>query len=189
MVLASQLRPGMAVRYEHQEYKVLAADYHPGQGKMGGVLHARLRSLTTGTLWEHSFRAELKLDELAVEKRSLVYLYADPDACYFMDPESYEQIAVPLSMIGDQARLLQPDLQVPVEFVEGRPVSVEFPSVLEVKITDTAPPLHQQDGAWKAAKLESGIEIMVPPFIKSGDAIRLDVPNLKYMDRVKTAAK
>ncbi len=189
MVLASQLRPGMAVRYEHQDYKVLAADYHPGQGKMGGVLHARLRSLSTGTLWEHSFRAELKLEQLPVEKRPLVYLYSDPDACYFMDQESYDQIAVPVSMIGDQARLLQPDLQLPVEFVEGRPVSVEFPAVLEVKIAGTAPPLHQQDGAWKAARLESGIEVMVPSFIKAGDAIRLDVPNLKYMDRVKAAAR
>lgn len=61
MITASQLRAGMAIRFEREIYKVLIADYHPGQGKMGGTSHARLRNLSTGTLWEHSFRSDLKL--------------------------------------------------------------------------------------------------------------------------------
>ena len=102
MVLASQLRAGMALRFEGQVYKVLAADYHPGQGKMGGTTHARLRNLTTGALWEHSFRSELKLDDLVVEKQSMDFLYTDADACYFMNPENYEQVAVP-AMVAPRA--------------------------------------------------------------------------------------
>ena len=70
MVTASQLRAGMAIKFEHQDYKVVAAEYHPGQGKMGGVAHVRLRNLTTGTFWEHSFRAELKLETLPRRSRS-----------------------------------------------------------------------------------------------------------------------
>ncbi len=190
MVLASQLRAGMALRFEGQVYKVLAAGYHPGQGKMGGTTHARLRNLTTGALWEHSFRSELKLDDLAVEKQSMEFLYADTDACYFMNPETYEQVAVPASLLGEQARFLQAEMRLPVEFVEGQPVSVQFPDIIETRIDDTAPPVHaQQDSTWKAARLQNGVEIMVPQFIKTGDVIRLDVQELKYIDRAKGGMK
>ena len=183
---ASQLRAGMAIRFEGHSYKVLAAEYHPGQGKMGGVTHARLKNLDTGTLWEHSFRAELKLEELEVEKLTMEYLYADSGAYWFMDASSFEQIPIPSDAIGVQAALLLPEMNVTVEFVQGKPVSVLFADVLEVRVADTAPPSHQQvDSVWKPARLESGIEIMVPQFIKTGDTIRLDVANIKYMDRVK----
>ena len=190
MVIASHLRAGMAIRHEGQLYKVLIAEYHPGQGKMGGAAHCRLRNLTTGTFWEHSFRADLRLDEVAVEKTPMDYLYADTDGHCFMNPETFEQVTIPASLVGEQARLLLPEMRVHVEFVEGNPVAVAFPDVLEIRIADTTPPVHaQQDSTWKTAKLESGIEIMVPQFIKTGDLIRLDVANLKYMERAKGATK
>ena len=190
MVLASQLRAGMAVRVEGVVYKVLAADYHPGQGKMGGATHARLRNLATSALWEHSFRAELKLEDLPVEKQSMDFLYADADACYFMNPESYEQVAVPGSLLGEHARFLRPELRLPVEFVEGRPISVLFPDIIEARIAETAAPVHaQQDSTWKPARLENGVDVMVPQFVKTGDVIRLDAQNLKYVDRAKGGTK
>lgn len=190
MVLASQLRAGMAVRFEGQAYKVLLADYRPGQGKMGGATHARLRNLGTGALWEHSFRSELKLEDLPVEKQSMGFLYADADACYFMNPASFEQVAVPVSLVGAQARFLQPELKLSVEFVEGEPVSVLFPDIIEARIAETTPPVHaQQDSTWKQARLENDVEIMVPQFLKTGDVVRLDVQNLKYVDRAKSGAK
>lgn len=186
MIPASQMRAGMAVRFEGQPYKVLAAEYHPGQGKMGGVTHARLKNLETGTQWEHSFRSDLKLEELEVDRRPVDYLYEEAGLCYFMDPESFEQVAVERDVVGPQAALLQPEMRVTIESVAGRPVSVAFPDVLEVRIAETAPPVHQQvDSVWKPARLEIGIEIMVPQFIKNGELIRLDVANMKYMDRAK----
>ena len=118
----------------------------------------------------------------------MTFLYADDDHCWFMDPEDFEQVGVPNPVIGDQARFLQPDIRLPVEFVEGSPVSVLFPDVIEVHIADTAPPVHaQQDNTWKPATLENGVEIMVPQFIKSGETIRLDLNALRYMDRAKSA--
>ena len=190
MVLASQLRAGTAIRHEGQIYKVLIADYHPGQGKMGGATHVRLRNISTGTLWEHSFRADLKLDEAAVEKQSMDFLYADAGDCYFMDPATFEQVAIPENAIGPPARFLRPEMRLPVEFVEGRPVSVAFPDIIDVRIEDTAPPVHQQqDSTLKPARLENGVQIMVPQFIKTGDRIRLDVENLKYIERSKTMAR
>ena len=190
MVLASQLRSGMAVRYEGAVYKVLAADYHPGQGKMGGATHARLRNLATGALWEHSFRPELKLEDLPVEKRSMDFLYADADACYFMSPETYEQVAVQVSLLGQHARFLQPEMRLPVEFVEEEPVSVLFPDIIDARVAETSPPVHaQQDSTWKSAVLENGAEVMVPQFVKTGDVIRLDSQSLKYVDRAKGGMK
>ena len=190
MVQASHLRAGMAVRYEGVAYKILAAEHHPGQGKMGGSTRARLRNLATGTLWEHSFRTDLKLEDLPVEKQSMDFLYADAEACHFMNPETYEQAAVPLSLLGEHSRLLTPEMRLPVEFVEGRPVSVLLPDILEARVADTSPPVHaQQDSTWKAARLENGAEVMVPQFVKSGDVIRLDVRSLKYVDRAKGGMK
>ena len=191
MVTASQLRTGMAIKFEGQRYKVVAAEYHGGQGKMGGVTHTRLQNLDTRTFWEHSFRSELKLEEIALEKQALEFLYADGDQCCFMNPETYEQTEVARDSVGEpQTGLLEPGMKLSVEFLEGRPVSVLFPDVLEVKIVDTAPPIHQQqDNTYKPAKLANGIEVMVPQFVKTGDAIRLDVGNMKYMDRAKTDAR
>jgi len=190
MVLASHLRAGLAIRHEGQIYKVLIADYHPGQGKMGGACHCRLMNLGTGTLWEHSFRADLRLEDVPLGKEPMDYLYADASGHCFMNPETFEQVTIPASLIGEQAQLLQAQMRVHVESVEGNPVSVVFPEVLEVRIADTSPPVHaQQDSTWKAAKLETGVQIMVPQFIKTGDMIRLDVANLKYMERAKSANK
>jgi len=190
MVIASQLRAGMAIRYQGQDYKVVAAEYHPGQGQMGGATHARLQNLDTGTFWEHSFRADLKLEEIYVEKQTLEFLYAGGDQCCFMNPETYEQTEIAREMVGRQAGFLEPGMKVTVEFVGGRPVGVLFPGVLEVKIAETAPPIHQQqDNTFKPAKLGNGVEVMVPQFIKTGDAIRLDFATMKYMDRVKGDTK
>jgi len=186
MIAASQLRAGLAIRYEQQPYKVLAADYHPGQGKMGGVNHVRLRNLATGTLWEQNFRAELKIEELPVERQTLDFLYENGGQCCFMNPDTYEQVDLPVEVVGPHAKFLEAGMSLPVEFVEGRAVSVVFPDILEVSIADTAPPLHgQQDSNWKPARLRNGVEIMVPPFVKTGDCVRLNLVEMKYMDRTK----
>jgi elongation factor P len=176
----------MVIRFEGQLYRVLAADYHPGQGRMTGASHARLRNLSTGTLWEHSFRAELKLDEIPVERRALEYLYAGSGQHCFMDPASYEQVEIPDALLGPQGAFLESGMKLAVDFVEGRPVSVAIPDSMEVLVADTAPASHQQqDTNFKPAKLDNGIEVMVPQFVKTGDMIRVDLANLKYMDRVR----
>lgn len=139
---------------------------------------------------EHSFRAELKFDEVPVEKRPLTFLYSDQEQSYFMNPISFEQVEIANAIIGQQIRFLEPDMQMSVEFVEDRPVNVLFPDIIEVRIAETAPPAHgQQDNTWKTALLSNGIKVMVPQFIKNGDLIRLDVASLKYVDRAKAGQR
>ena len=190
MISASQLRAGMAIQYQGQRYKITAAEYHPGQGKMGGVAHTRLQDIDTGTFWEHSFRADLKLDTIPLEKQSLEFSYSSGDQYCFMDPLTFDQVEIHASLIGPQAALLTPGLKVSVEFVERRPVAVTLPDNMEVRVTDTAPPVHQQqDNTLKPAKVENGLQIMVPQFVKTGDMIRIDVTTLKYMDRARAEVR
>ncbi len=107
-----------------------------------------------------------------------------------MHPESFEQFTIPAATIGEHARFLKEGMELQVEFVDGVPISVLFPDMLEVRIAATTPPVHaQQDNNWKSATLENGVEVMVPQFIKIGDMIRVDMHNLKYMDRAKSATK
>ena len=125
-----------------------------------------------------------------MEKHSFDYLYADDDNCYFMNPETYEQVGIPVKVIGEQARFLHPAMRLNVEFIEGQPVSVLFPEILEVRVADTTPAMHQQvDSTFKPARLGNGVAIMVPQFIKSGDMIRLELENLKYVDRAKGTSR
>ena len=187
MLVASQLRVGAVVRFEGNTYKVIGTEYRPGQGRMSGAMHARLRNVDTGTLWEHAFRSELKLEEIPLDKHTLEFLYADEQYCYFMDPETFEQTEVANDLVGVQARFLEAGMRLAVEFVAGRAIHVIFPDVLEVKIAETAPPAHQQqDTNFKPAQLENGVEVAVPQFVKTGDVIRLDIANLRYMDRART---
>jgi elongation factor P len=176
----------MAIQVEGQPYKLISAEYHPGQGKMGGVTHARLQNLATGTSWETSFRAELKFEELPLERKPMDFLYRDEGTCYFMEPVSGEQAEVPAALLGDRAEFLTPEMRLSVEFLADQPVSVVFPGQLEIRVADTAPAIHGQgDNTWKDAKLENGVHTMVPQFIQNGDVIRIDLASLKYMDRAK----
>ena len=186
MVVSSQLRPGMAIKHEGQPYRVIAAEYHPGQGRMGGCTHARLQNLDTHTFWEHSFRSDLRFEEIPLEKQGLEFLYSSTDTCCFMNPDTFEQTELPAALVGPQAGFLEPGMKISIEFLDGRPVNVLFPGFLEVRIADTAPPMHQQaDTTFKTARAGNGVEIMVPQFIKTGDTIRIDLQTMKYMDRVK----
>lgn len=190
MVLASQLRGGMAIVFENQPYRVVTADYHPGQGQMGGATHARLQNIDTLTTREHSFRGELRLQELPVEKQSLEFLYMDDDQCCFMNPGNFEQTEIARSVVGPHAPFLESGMRMTIEFVRGQPFQVLFPDVIEAKIADTAPSAHQQaDSGFKPAKLANGIEVMVPQFIKAGEMVRVDLANMKYVDRARTDAK
>ena len=189
MVVASQLRSGMAIAVEGQPYKLVSAEYHPGQGKMGGATHARLQNLKTGTYWETNFRAELKFEELPLERKHMEFLYRDEATFYFMDPVSGDQAEVPANLLGPRGEFLAPEMRLSVEFLADQPVSVIFPDQLEIKVADTSPSIHGQgDNTWKDAELDNGVHVMVPQFIQNGDVIRIDMTSTKYMDRVKRAS-
>ncbi len=190
MVLASQLRPGTVLRIGEDLFKVLESSYHIGQGKMPGSVHAKLRNVIKGTFKEMRFRPEERLDDTQLERQQMEYLFSDADSATFMNPQSFEQVSIPLEAIGPAAAFLQAEMEVPVELYEGQPVSIVFPEIVEVKVTTTAQPVHQQqDNTFKYATLENGMETMVPQFIKPGETVRIEVATRKYVDRVRADTK
>ena len=190
MLIASQLRPGMVLKIGSDLFKVIESTYHVGQGKMPGSVHTKLRHVLKGTFKELRFRPEERVEETALERQEMEFLYSDADSATFMNPTTYEQVSVPLEAVGPAAQFLRPEMRAPVEFYEGQPVSIAFPEIFEVKVTTTAQPVHQQqDNTYKYATLENGMEVMVPQFIKPGETVRIEVASGKYVDRVRADTK
>ncbi len=185
MLMASELRAGVAVRIEGALYKVIEVTNHAGQGKMGGSTHVKLRNLKTSTMREWRFHPEDPVQEIAPERKPLQFLYKDDTASHFMDPETFEQLDVENAQLGRAADFLVEEMVVTIEFVDGWPIGALMPDVIEVKVADTAPPVRTHGGSnvWKDARLENGLKIMVPPFIAPGEVIRVDVQHGTYQER------
>lgn len=190
MVLATELKTGMALRLEGQVYKVLEVEAKAGAAKLGGVVKTKLTNVSSGRLWEPHFRPQQRLEDLELERRSLEFLYSDQDASTFMDPNTFEQIEIPLTLVGPSDKFLQPGMQLPVEFSDGNAISVVFPDIVEARLAGTAPATHsQQDSTFKAATLDNGVSIRVPLFIGPGDLVRVDIRTLRYVERAKSERK
>lgn len=144
MITASELRNGMAVRIDGQIHKVVEAVHRAGAAKLGGVVKAKLLNLQTGRLSEPHFRPDERLEELALERQGMEYLYSNDDHCVLMNLVSFEQVEVPRAAVGAGEAFLDPGMKIPVELFEGRPVSLVLPEVAEARVADTAPPMHAQ---------------------------------------------
>lgn len=190
MIIASQLRPGMVLKMGGELLKVIESEYHLGQGKMPGSVHVKVRHVLKGTFKELRFRPEDRLDDVTLDKQDMEFLYSDADSAVFMNPTTYDQVSIPLEAIGAAEKFLKPEMKVPVEFHEGEPLSIVFPSIMEMKVATTAQPMHQQqDNTYKYATLANGLEVMVPHFIRPGEIVRIEVATGKYVDRVRTDLK
>ncbi len=190
MILASQLRNGMAVRIDGQIYKVLEAEAKAGAAKLGGVVKTKVRNIATGRMWEPHFRPDEHLEELELERQNMEFLFATEDALTFMNTVNFEQVEVPRARLGPAERFLQPGAVVPVEFHGAQPISVVVPEIVEARVSDTAPPIHAgQENTWKDAVLENGIHIQVPLFIGAGETVRVDVKSVRYVERVRLEKK
>lgn len=187
MAVASDLRRGMALRLGGEPYRVLSADTHGGGGKMGGVTHAKLQSLATGTAHEHRFRSDEGVETLELERPTLQFLYASGGMVTFMNPVTFDQVEVEEAVLGKAAAWLEEGMTLPVEIFEGRAVGVTFPEVVEATVAETTPAAHVQgnENVWKPARLANGVSIQVPPFIAPGERVRVDVASGRYVERAK----
>ncbi len=191
MRTGSELRPRMTLRVDGVLVRVVSAEYHGGQGKMGGVMHAKLRDLQTGKERERRFRAEEVVEEVQPDRQSLQFLYSDGGVSTFMNPQTYEQVAIDAVRLGKAAAWLTEDTVVPVELVDGEPLGIVFPEIAEARVVETAAPYHTPgtDNVWKEARLANGVTVMVPPFIDVGEAIRVDVETSRYVERAKARGR
>ncbi len=184
MVIASELRAGTAIRIDKHIYRVLEVESKAGAAKLGGVVKTKLCDVRSGRMWEPHFRPQERLEDLELERRTMEFLFSEGDTCTFMKPDTFEQIEIPIAILGPAAQFLQPGMELPVEFFAEEPISVVLPAVAEARVQRTAPPSHsQQDSAWKQATLDNGLSIHVPLFIGPGEVVRVEVRTGRYVER------
>ena len=185
MILASDVKAGMAIRLDGKPYKVLETVHHTGSGQMHGFLELKLKDIQFGHLADRHVKQTDRLDDITLSKRHMQYLYSDTDACVFMDLETFDQVSVPRVGVSGMEKFLEEGMKIPVELLEGQAVSVDFPRVVEVRVEQTGPGIRGgQDNTMKPAILKNGLEILVPHFVVTGDLIRVETEKAKYVDRV-----
>jgi elongation factor P len=186
MVHASDLKAGMVLRLEKNLYKIFHFEYHTGGGKMGSLVHVKLKDLKTGAFLDRKFKPEERMEIAALDRKVMEYLYKDKDGYYLMDPESYEQTQMDKHHLEPFDPFLQPNMKLTVEFLGEDPIHVVFPESVELQVTSTPPGLGSlQDEVTKPATLSNGLQIQVPQFIKAGDLVKVNVATKKYMERVR----
>lgn len=188
MRVATDLRAGMAIRLAGELFRVLEAKFHAGAGQMKGFMQARLQSLKTGNITDRRFRPEERVEEVELSRQEMEYLYDDGDRCVFMHPETFEQVFLNRESLGPFTRFIQPNQRLQLEFLDDTPVGIVYPRTVDLRVAQTAEPLHttQDTNVFKEAVLENGLEVLVPQFIRQGDVVRIEVQTGKYVDRVRT---
>jgi len=144
-----------------------------------------MRSLRTGSMTEHRFSSEDKVEKAQLDEHDMEYLYDDGEYFYFMNVENYEQMHLTKDLLGDATNYLIPQLKVTVEFYEGKPISVELPATVDMTVVETEPGLKGAtvSNVTKPAKMETGLVVQVPPFITEGEKIRVNTSEGTYQER------
>jgi elongation factor P len=148
-------------------------------------VQAKMRNLRSGTMIEHRFSSEDRIERAELEEQKMEYLYDDGEYYYFMNTETFDQLHLTKDILGDAVQYLVPQLQVSVEFYEGKPMSVELPATVDLTVVETEPGLRgaSVSNVTKAAKLETGLVVQVPPFIIEGEKIKVNTAEGTYQER------
>ena len=185
MISTNQFKNGSAIRVDGKRFTILFFQ-HVKPGKGGAFVRTRLRNIDTGGVIEKTFRAGEKLESVRTESRPMTYLYRDGDLLYFLDAGTYEQIAVPLEVIGEASGYIVSNGTVSVLSADGEVVSVEPPAHVDLEVAETDPGLKGDTatGGTKPATLETGVVVQVPLFVHVGDRVRVDTRTNQYLTRV-----
>ena len=186
MIQSTQLRPGMIIIHEGDLYRVTAI-HHLTPGNKRGFMQTKMKNLRSGVGTEYKFRSEDRVEQAILDSRQMQYLYAEGDLHTFMDTQNYEQMTLAAEDIGDLLSYLLPNSIVGIEFHEGKPVGINPPSTVDLEVVDTEPSMKgaTASASYKPAKLETGVTILVPPFVQVGDKVRVDPSDGSYQERVK----
>jgi len=184
VISTNQFKVGMTIRYEGDTYRI-AEFQHVKPGKGGAFVRTKLRNVSTGALVDRTFRPEQKFEQLRTESRPMTYLYDEPDQVVFMDAESFEQLALPKSLLEGRFDLMTINMQVDVVYIDGEPFDVELPTFVDLKIVETAAGVRGDtvSGGSKEAVLETGASVQVPLFIEPGEVVRIDTRSREYVTR------
>jgi elongation factor P len=186
-VIASSLRKGNVVEApDGRLYVILTAEnIHPGKGTP--VTQLDMRRISDGVKVSERYRTTEQVERAFVEDSDHTFLYSDGDGFHFMNPETYEQIAVPADVVGDSAPYLQEGMKVQIAVYNGLALSIELPQRMTLEVTETEPAMKGQtaSSSYKPAILSNGVRTNVPPHISVGTRIVILTEDASYVERAK----
>ena len=183
MISAGDFKNGLTFDMDGNVLQVVEFQ-HVKPGKGAAFVRAKVKNVITGTVIERTFNPTEKFPTAYVERRTMQYVYADGALYYFMDMETYEQIPIDESKLGDNFKFVKEEMEVKVLSYKGNVFGIEPPNFVELEVTQTDPGFkgNTATNATKPATLETGAEIKVPLFIEEGDKIRIDTRTVEYME-------
>jgi elongation factor P len=185
VISTNDFRPGVVISLDGELYAVVASQ-HVKRGRGSAYVRAKIRNLKSGAIVERTFNAGERVPHVYLERRDVEYLYHQDDQYVFMDRETYEQITLGAELLGEAIKFLKENTVVTVVSSEHRPIAVELPNAVVLRVVETAP-AHRGDtaaGGAKPAVLETGAVVQVPLFVEVGDAVRVDTRTGEYVERV-----
>ena len=185
MISAGDFRNGITIEYENSVYQIIEFQ-HVKPGKGAAFVRTKLKNVKSSGVVEKSFRPTEKFPQARIDRKDMQYLYSDGDLYYFMDTESYEQIALGADAIGDTLKFVKENEMCKICSHNGSVFSVEPPLFVELEITETEPGFKGDTatGAYKPAIVETGAQIYVPLFVDQGDKVKIDTRTGEYLSRV-----
>ncbi|NWF92992.1 MAG: elongation factor P [Syntrophaceae bacterium] len=186
MYTASDLRKGLKIVIDNEPYIVIAFDFtKPGKGQ--SLYRTKLRNMLTGMVIDRTYREGDTFEPASLEERTMQFLYKEGDQYHFMDNETFEQIAISEEALGDAKNFLTENLNVEVLLFKERPIGVEMPNFVNLRVIKTEPWVKGDTAKtdFKPATVETGYVLRVPPFIEEGELITIDTRTGEYSTRVK----
>ena len=183
-IQATRLKKGMLVKVDQDLFRVLELQ-HVTPGNLRGFVRVKFRNIRNGTLSDQKLRSEETLERAILDEREMQYLYQDGDDYYFMDTVTFDQIHISSEALGESVSFLKPEMTINVELYGSEPVGIELPQTVDLKVTDTAPGIKGATASAqvKPATLETGLVVQVPPFVNTGDMIRVSTDTGEYLSR------
>jgi elongation factor P len=184
MASTNDLKNGLVLNLDGDLWTVVEFQ-HVKPGKGGAFVRTTLKNVLSGKVVDRTFNAGTKVETATVDKRTMQYLYLDGEDYVFMDLDTYEQISVPGGTVGEASKFLLPEAEVTVATHEGAPLYVELPTSVILEITYTEPGLQgdRSTGGTKPATVETGATVNVPLFISTGEKIKVDTRDSRYLGR------
>lgn len=184
MLVATDLKNNVTFLLDGKPCKVVKYA-HMKVGRGGASVTVSYRNLESGKLEEKTWQSTASFDEISTNKRQLQYLYKDDAVAYFMDGDSFEQVEIPLSILGDDIYYMQEGENATILFWNERALQAEIPPKVTLKVVETDPGVkgNSATNIYKSALMENGMTIKVPLFIKIGEKIRVDTRTAEYVER------
>jgi elongation factor P len=184
MATTNDLKNGLVLNLDGDLWSVVEFQ-HVKPGKGGAFVRTTLKNVLSGKVVDRTFNAGTKVETATVDKRTMQYLYADGDDYIFMDLQTYDQLPVPATTVGEATSWLLPEAEVTVATHEGAPLYVELPASVVMEVTYTEPGLQgdRSSGGTKPATVQTGANVAVPLFITTGEKIKVDTRDGRYLGR------